>query len=36
MKLMTDGGVNNFNATLGLTSTGTTAIKPHTFYGSED
>jgi len=35
-KLMTDGGINNFNAAVGITSTGTSAIKPHNFYGTEE
>lgn len=35
-KLMTEGGVNRFDAAVGLTSTGASAIKPHNFYGTEE
>ena len=35
-KLMTDGGVNRFDAAVGLTSTGASTIKPHNFYGTEE
>lgn len=36
MKLMTDGGMKNFDATVGLSSAGASTIKPHNFYGSEE
>jgi hypothetical protein len=35
-KLMTDGGVNRFDAAVGLTSTGASVIKPHNFYGTKE
>ena len=35
-KLMTEGGLNRFDAAVGLTSTGASTIKPHNFYGPEN
>jgi hypothetical protein len=35
-RLLTEQGNNRFNATVGLSSAGVTAIKPHKFYGSKD
>jgi hypothetical protein len=35
-RLLTEQGKNRFDATVGLSTAGASAIKPHNFYGSEE